>query len=322
MDSNKALDNQPSFLTPIVQQYGSNMVMTNVYQPIKIKYINIDTRFLDHKNVTDTQLMMNLPERINNVKSVEIIQAEIPITFYNISTALGNNTCKIIDNETKTTTMITIPDGNYTSSSLIDIINKNAGFVNKLTLSNPSIDTATATTGFNTGITVLSNTANPNKYTIVWFDGTFTGSIKAQLGWLLGFRKANYSLPYTTTIGNTSSKISTITSEAFMDIDTVKYIYLAIEEFHNTFPNSFVSPMTNNVLNQKPIARIQINKNLHPFGTVMKTSKELGSLCSDIRTYVGFVDLQKLKLMFVNEWGSPIIFNGLDYSFIMKLEYA
>ena len=39
-----------------------------------------------------------IPERVNEVKSMKVKSVEIPCTFYNVSSALGNNSFKIINN--------------------------------------------------------------------------------------------------------------------------------------------------------------------------------------------------------------------------------
>ena len=46
-------DNKELFLEPKVKQYGSHMVMSNVYKNTKVKYVNIDTKFRDEYNYND-----------------------------------------------------------------------------------------------------------------------------------------------------------------------------------------------------------------------------------------------------------------------------
>ena len=77
---------------PKVTQYGSHMVMTNVVPPTKTKYLTIDTRFRDeYDSSTLANYTVSLPDRINDVKSIRVQSANIPITFYNISANRGNN---------------------------------------------------------------------------------------------------------------------------------------------------------------------------------------------------------------------------------------
>ena len=53
----------------------------------------------------------------------------------------------------------------------------------------------------------------------------------------------------------------------------------------------------------------------------MVASNENGYLVSDCRSYNGKVNLQKLKIQLVNEYGKPIHLNGLDFSFSLKIDY-
>ena len=43
-------DNKDLFMGPIVNQYGSHMLMTDVKKETKTKYINIDTKFREEYN--------------------------------------------------------------------------------------------------------------------------------------------------------------------------------------------------------------------------------------------------------------------------------
>ena len=89
-------DNKDSFLSPIVTQHNSHMVMTNVSKPTKVKLWNIDTKFRDDydqytEHITGaniTQYMITLPQPLNDVKSISVKNMEVPMSFYNISDAL------------------------------------------------------------------------------------------------------------------------------------------------------------------------------------------------------------------------------------------
>jgi hypothetical protein len=91
-------DNKELFLGPKVTQYGSHMVMTQVQKETKKKYWNIDTQFRDDYDTSAnylTQYNFSLPQPINDVKSIYVNSVELPITYYNISSSLGNNVFKI-----------------------------------------------------------------------------------------------------------------------------------------------------------------------------------------------------------------------------------
>ena len=145
-------DKNNLFLEPKVKQYGSHMVMTNVHKPLKTKYINLDTRFSDDYNdSSSTNYNLTLPERINEIKSITVTNIELPMSFYNISSSLGNNSFQIVnhsingsapylnametenrnDNNEIVDTII-IPDGNYSISDLKTTINAEIDKLNRV----------------------------------------------------------------------------------------------------------------------------------------------------------------------------------------------
>ena len=117
------IDNTELFLTPKVNQYNNHMVMTNVMQPTQRKYINIDTRNLDSSFNSLANFTLNLPERINNVKSLCVRNIEIPMSFYNISSNLGNNYFGVYDVAAEISNTLVVADNEYTTSTLINEIN-------------------------------------------------------------------------------------------------------------------------------------------------------------------------------------------------------
>ena len=119
-------DRTDLFLEPKVTQYANHMVMTNVNKPSKTKYYNIDTRFRDdydeYSKVSPLYYNITIPQRINEVKSIQIHNIEIPLTYYNISASLENNIFNVIQSNKQYT--IVIPDSEYDSASLTTAINR------------------------------------------------------------------------------------------------------------------------------------------------------------------------------------------------------
>ena len=302
------------FLEPEVNQYGSHMVMSNVTRHSKFKFINIDTKYRDNLDnlISPANYNITLPERVNDVKSVMVCNAEIPMTFYNISTSLGNNYFKIVTGSSSTgsqSSVIKIPNGEYTASSLKTAIN-----------------TAIIATSYNGKVTFDINdsrftviTANTGgAYTAV-FDIDVNGNadaynFKNKLGWLLGFRQRHYTVNSTVT--------ATTTSENMVDLNTIRYLYLAVEEFTKGTQNSFLSPMNRSFLRSKTIlAKISLNKKTFSFGDILPANNFNGYLLSDRRQYSGKVDLQKLSVQLIDENGTPVDLNGADFSFCLEVEH-
>jgi len=313
-------DNKDSFLQPKVNQYGNHMVMTNVSKPTKTKYWNIDTRFHDdYDNYSQTVsgsltrwFTFTMPQPINDVKSIYVTNLELPMSFYNISAAFGNNVMKVNDK------LLTIPDGTYSTSAALK-----SAFVTALSgLSLSSVNFDVSSNGivsFSTSSALGLNFAVRPSNTCNTVTNSTTGAtaefdkfnVKSKLGWLLGFRDISYNL----------ASGQTKYAESMLDLNNPKYVYLAVDEFSNGTQSSFISPMPMSIINKNILARITLDTSHYGVGTVLPANQYNGFLLSDKRSYNGKVNLQKLKLQLVNEYGHAVNLNGLDFSFSLEIEY-
>jgi hypothetical protein len=297
-------DKNDLFLEPKTTQYGSHMVMTNVHKPTKRKFINIDTKFSDDYNyLTVANCNVTLPERINEVKNVSIASIELPMSFYNISSSLGNNSFQVSYNSTHG--IIIIPDGEYTSTNLKATINSviSSMFSIDLSFNITASSTGGEITSVSSGYSCLLNFAVNDKGVVDKYN------IKSKLGWMLGFHQVEYNI------------LAPIYAEFKIDLNGPRYLYLALEEFHNGNKNSFVSTISSGLVNKNIIARITLDKSNYGFGTILPANKLNGFLLSDTRKYTGKVDLQKINLQLLNEIGNPISLNGFDYSLCLEVEH-
>jgi hypothetical protein len=203
-----------------------------------------------------------------------------------------------------------IPDGFY------DAVRLKAEFANQLSLSGITglvFDISYSHTLFkNTGgsqKTIQMAVKNGcSTSTFVEFDKY---NFKSKLGWLLGFRSLSYTIP----AGHTYS------SESLLDLNSPRYLYLAIDEFTSGTQNSFISPLTNSIVNKNILAKISLDYDRYKFGFIIPANEYNGLLKSDIRSYNGKVNIQKLKVQLLNEYGNAVHLNGLDFSFCLKIEY-
>jgi hypothetical protein len=305
----KYFDNKDSFLEPRVNQYNSHMVMTNVSQPTRKKYINFDTRTLDSSGNGIANYTITLPERINNVKSIMACNLEIPITFFNVSSNLGNNSFGVYDVYYSRSGSVVVSDGNYTSSTIATEINSkltalgnNFGDLSFNVVNNYVISSvksgSQATSGINVNFAVNSNNEF-DKY-----------NFKSKLGWLLGFRDTSYNI--------TGTKK---TADALPDLNGPRYLYLVVDEFTKGNQSSFLAIDTRSQVQSNILARVVMDKTVHGFGNILPANNYNGLLLTDRRTYNGRVDLQKLKIQLTDEYGTPVDLNGSGFSFCLEVEY-
>jgi len=329
-------DQKNLFVEPQVTQHGSHMVMTDVAKPTKYKYLTIDTRFRDQYDTSNiANYNISLPERINSIRSMTTKSVEFPISYYNISSQLGNNTFQLINTSASTSTSIiseTIVLDNqqynaiqktsapWSSGSVLDVINQKLGATGWNSYSNIVFTYNTSTRKI-----TLTNSSSVNIRAVFDKSDCVNGeggsspseSLMSKLGWVLGFRLSSYDI-----ISGGS-----ITGEAVVDINGPKYLYLVLDEFKNGNPHSFLGLSRNSQLSsQQILARITPNYQDYAFSsTNMPTMfhAELGDhMVSDVRTYGELVNIQRLNVRIVDEFGRIVDFNGLDFSFCLELEHV
>jgi len=323
--------NTDLFLEPTVKQYGSHMVMTNVHKANKTKYINIDTRFRDEYNNNElVNYNVTLPERINDIKKMTVKSVEIPMTMYNISSALGNNYFKVTNSQPESnvyySTIITLRDGIYDMTSLKTEINYQ---INNLT---NSLGEILANKLNYLRYDIQNNKSNfyrefvdnsPNliiDFAIDKFGNFDKYNFKSKLGWLLGYRNISYVIKNIYYSNQFNQYVYEI-SDTIIDLNGSKYLYLAIDEFSKSNPGSFVTPLPTSFINKSIIARITLDKSTYGFNSILPSNMYNGLLVSDVRTYSGKIDIQKLNLQLLNDFGNPISLNGMDFSLCLEVEY-
>ena len=145
---------------------------------------------------TASTYTMPLPTVYRNIVSARLVSAEIPLSFYQFSASIGNTSVTI------NSTTVTIPDGNYTGTTLASAL----GSVITAVI-------ASATVAFS---------ASTQKITIT-STGSFTLTATASnLGRYLGFEAGVFS-----------SAPNNITSQRVVITQPYKYILLDIEGLNN-----------------------------------------------------------------------------------------
>ena len=303
-------DNKPVFMEPQVNQYSSHMVMTNVSQESKTKIVNIDTKFRDDYNYDTAcnlaDYTMSLPEPINNVCSMTVENIELPLTYYNVSSALGNNVFKVTNLSSTAQTIITVPDGEYTLTSLDTKI---TSLLNSLGL---GLDIEL--TGFDT--TRMNNSSGLHEYLIEFAvnkDGSFDKhNFKSKLGWVLGFTELSYTIP---------SNNGEILAERISNLTRPRVLYLHVDDFAQTKQNSFSTMMSRSRNSDNIIAKIMVDRSSNDFRKIFFANKANGYLLSDKREYSGKTNIKRLQVQLVDEFDQKINLNGLDFSFSLKIEH-
>ena len=148
--------------------------------------------------------------------------------------------------------------------------------------------------------------------------------LNQQFGWSLGFRNAVYTASSTlTTItennGNLRKTITNattnfkFTSESILDIIGPRYLYLSVDD-HRFSINSNFKPCNPSSLPGTIMARLSLKG--APFN--IQTQNDF-SVYSEPRYYFGPVNISKLDIKILDEFGRIVSINNNDFSFTLRL---
>jgi hypothetical protein len=279
--------------------------------------LNIDTRFRESYYVTQSSdFHINLPMKINSVVNMQLAAIEFPPTaFYAVSKELGNNffwlrAGSAIAGDLEEIIVI-VPDGNFTPNDVVDLINK---FLESLTTTTyiqyiyfSVNENATNTSGSSQLLVAVNEIypfATPFNF-IIDLQANLNGEpdystpLPLKLGWKLGFRNGIYI--------NNSAYIS----EGVLNLAGASYLYLSIDDYNNA-ANTFFSAFNESLLNKNIIARVAVQSSV----TAAVTFSNIG-LITTPREYYGPVNIEKMQIQMLDEYGRIINLNNMDFSFCL-----
>jgi len=304
--------------TPYLSSFPSDIhqgVLNPLKRIVQNLTLNIDTRFReDYFNTESTNYNFNLPIRFYNIVSMQLSNIELPTSFYTISKQLGNNFFTIKLPETNESQTITIPNGNYEYQDLMDYINNtlfnlgsNFQYINFST----NIKTGT-TSGSGNVVVCINSVTYPSTQDLFAYTLDFQADkygiedknspLPLKFGWILGFRNGIYE------------NNETYVSEGVIDLLGQKYAFLVVDDYNNNVNNSFYSAFNSSLLNKNILSRI----------TIQSAGKFSGfsdnRLSVNTRNYYGPVDIQKIHVQLLDEYGRVMDLNNMDFSFCLILQ--
>ena len=317
IDSDNNHDVQERKPTPFLNSFPSEFfpgIINPLKKRVSTKNLNIDTRFREnYYGSPATNYHLNLPIKMSSVMTMQLSAFEMPTTFYNVSKQYGNNFMSLTVTTTTTPTtsaVLTIQDGNYTYDTITSYLNSIL-----TNLGNPFdslifVINIMNTSGSGQMVVGVKSTIDP---TTIQFSLNFQADkngkedkstpLPLKFGWTLGFRNGFY-------INNT-----TYVSEGVVDLLGPRYIYLVVDDYNNNVNNNFYSAFTSSILNNNILARISMNAN---FFDILGQNNL--SLITTPREYYGPVDIQKMNIQLLDEYGRVLDINNMDYSFCLTFK--
>lgn len=308
--------------------YFSGMVNPLATQTLT-KCLTIDTRFRDnYYSTSSSDFQVQLPTKFSKVVSMQLASMEFPVAFYGITKKQGNHflyieltydASGVFGDTVIEEKAIIIPDGNYNAVDFVNVLNTSLSPKNDDgTLEYPDdmfsylkIFLDVTATGSGTGkVTLYTTGVRSSWITNMKLDFTrdVNGKvdnvdISTKMGWNLGFIHRVYD-------GATSYVSDTILEPA-----TVRYVYLAIEDFNNSVNNHFYTAFKNSILNPNILARISLKGSY--FTILMENDYHI---VTEPRQYFGPVDIQRLRIRLLDEYGRPLEMNNANYSFCLNFK--
>ena len=283
------------------------------------KNLTINTVFREnYYSSLSTNFHIDLPIKFSNVLSIQLAAFEFTATYYIISKAAGNNffwiNANTSDDSIIESDAIIIQDGNYSPQDLINYINSYIGsnFASFVLLSQlvftlniggtSGSGSGQVIIGTN-GIGILAFEYSLNFQSDLKGDPDYGTPLPLKMGWILGFRQGYYegALNYV--------------SEGICDTSGPNYLYLVVDDYNNSVNNGFVSAFNSSVLNKNILARISLQT---PYFNTLIQNNLL--LITTKREYFGPVDIQKMHIQLINEYGQVVNLNNMDYSFCLNLQ--
>ena len=295
---------------PYLSSYPSEF-FPGVINPIKKRTIkrnlNIDTRFRDnYYSTTASNFTIQLPLNIDNVLKMQLAAIELPTTYYVVSKQYNNNYFNITVNEDNT--VIEIPDGNYTQTTIMDIITTQLSLAGApfsyisfiINLTNATTGSAQTMVGPN-GTGIVTNLELNFQYDRNGVEDRGT-PLPLKFGWNLGFRNGIYS------------GVTNYVSEGVVDFTGPRYFYLVVDDYNNNVNNNFYSAFNNSVLNKNILARISLQAN--QFNILQQNNL---NIVTTPREYFGPVNLSAMNIQLLDEYGRIVDLSNMDFSFCLNL---
>jgi hypothetical protein len=307
------------------------------------RLISVDTQFrTNYYNTKSTDFQYTLPTVIKNVVSMELCGLEIPNSYYQISRNFGNDYCWLgLDDKWY---FISIPEGNYNKKNMADTINQQISLATGKQNVFFLIDEKSEKSAFvqksnaapagpisikiafnrlrSTSVSTQAGQSSP----LPEIDISAPGGIMGKLGWILGFRMAEYTeksgyvalgeLPSSITDPSGSGYIS----EGIYNAWTNKYFYIVVDDFNKNANNFVVPTYAASLGTANILARITLNPGVaFNAGFTLTTDSAWDNTTTKKRSYFGPVDITKIKFQIIDSFGRIVNLNNMDCSFALNL---
>ena len=242
--------------------------------------INVNSKFSDLTKYTSSNFLYFLEEEIKNIAYIKLGSIEFPTSIYNFLLSKGNTSFKINDGTNED--IVLLPDGNYTSDTILIKIQDLLDDINSLRGKDYSVDL-----DINTAKIFFTCSDN---FTLDFSSNNYDYDT---LGFHLGFKNNTYSG-------------TNIVADSVIALNTPVYYFLKI--------NDFGCIKDNNVKNA--FAKI-----IQTTGSFDFTFEGKGDFTAKEVVFRSPINLSKLEIQVVDFMDRIVDFNGINLSFTLEVGY-
>jgi hypothetical protein len=269
--------------------------------------LNINTCFRNnYYQNSPTDFLYNLPVEIKNVSSLRLVSIEIPNSWYLFSSKKKNNIFYILvddkSNKSSKEYSIEISDGNYNFENLEVYLNSTYFYESGIDYPLKNIKFTINPNSLKSSFEIIGEDSNDYSFSLK-FSLDINQNIINTAGWILGFRLGNYL------------NIKKIISEGLFDAGGDRYVYLSINDFQYNNNTSNIVCFDNNILNEDVIAKIPMEN-----GKLSLIINDNNNNLAKIRRYNGPINLSKLQIKLLDQFGCIIDLNNMDFSMTLELQ--
>lgn len=299
IDRNNASNSITSYLQPITT-FPTNVAQGNL-NTLKRKTstysLCMNTLFRDTNGSTATDSLFILPYPMKNVTSMKLSSFEFPDTVYMVSEKKRTNRFFIKEDGTNKQGMIVIPEGNYTSENIDDVLQ------NAINETLDSEERFSVKIDEHSGKTIIKN--SEHTFSMQFVNGETNKILSKNLGWCLGFRNANYI------------RSKCYISESIFCPIPVQYIYFVLNDFNISNSTTIMGIFLDNYVEKNILAKIPIH--VDSFQVMFDNNSDL---ITKKREYYGTVDVNKFSVKILDMYGEIVDMNAMDFSFTLEFEIA
>ncbi len=293
--------NKEEYLNP-VETYPTEVARSNLNN-LKRKTIKqtiiLNSMFReDTAHTVSTDFNIVLPYYFKNILSTRLSSIQLPNTIYCFSNLKLNTTIYIKEETTGLEGNIIIPDGNYSNENFVMVLENS---INQYFNTTSPVNRFNVTMDIPTQKITISNTTNI--FSMNLLKNIEHINIYRTLGWAIGYRSVAYS------------GLKSYITEGIYNGFATDYIFFVMNDYNNSQTENILAMYSNSYIGNNILAMIPLNTN--SFQTCFDNGADF---IEKKRDYFGPVNIQRLKIQLLNQFGEILDLNNMDFSFSLEFE--